>query len=432
MKFILDSLLSIIGKFAGALLGLFTGIILARTLGPEKLGQYQIFLSTQTIIITLFSLGIGNASIYFIGSKIVSKEEIVSSFIKIFIPLSILVSFFYGTAVLLFDNYFGYISKTVLLIFVIGTGSLVISSILRPLLYVKGEVKKLMYNNVLPSFVLFIGVFIGFYVLNILTVEIALFLWGIGNFLSCLFLIKYFKSEINFRIKINRSNLKKVMIYGVKLSASNLIFVFIGNISIFMMKIIMTDGFTAVGLYSRAIAISSLIYMIPNSIGPLLFTRWTGLDEESLKKQVSQSARVLVFITFILTVFVVLAREYIVNVLYGIEFQQISSVVFILAPMLIFQTISEVFNNLLASIGKAGATMYIMLFTLLIIIMFNFIFIPIYGINGAALSVLLGAIFNSIALFIFSRRRIEVHLKKILLIEKEDFTVGLNLIKKYF
>lgn len=429
MNFFLNSILSILGKFIGALIGLLSGIILARSLGPDGLGQYQLFLSSQTITITLFSLGIGNASIYFISSKQISQKEIVSTFVKIFIPLSIGVSLVYGFFILYFDEYFGSILQTTLLVFLIGTSSLVLSSILRPILYAEHKIKKVTFFNILPLLILLAGVSV-VYFLSTVKVETSLFFWGIGNFITCVFLLINFKKDIDFSIKIQNNNLKKVIFYGIKLSATNLIFVFIGNVSVFLLKCLLVDGFEAVGLYSRAIAICSLIFMIPSSIGPMLFSKWSGMEKQKLKIQVEQTTRILVLMTLLVSVFVVLFRNEIILLFYGNKFITVHTAIIILAPTLIFQTISEVMNNLLASIGKAGITLYVFLGTLVVIVVSNILLIPNWGIIGASISVFIGSVFNAIVLLVIVKKDIYISLKEALCFEKNDFAIFVDAIKK--
>jgi len=429
MTFFSNSILSVLGKFTGAFLGMLTGVILARALGPEALGQYQLFLSSQTIIITLFSLGIGNASIYFINSKLIAQKEIISSFVKIFIPSGIVVAILFGLSILLFDNYFGNILLTTLIVFLIGTTSLVISSILRPILYAEQKIKEVTFFNILPPLILLIGIGI-YFICSSVIVETALFYWGIGNTLACVLLLQYYRKDINLKFKLNSKNIKSVFAYGLKLSASNLIFVLIGNVSIFLIKYLMHNGFEAVGIYSRAVAICSLILMIPTSIGPLLFSKWSGLKKETLKLQAEQTTRILLFITLIFTIIIILLRKQFIYLLYGNAFLIAHQAIIILAPTLIFQTISEIMNNLLASIGKAGVTLYAFIGSLILIIISSLMLIPWLGINGAAISVLLGAIFNAVILFYFGNKFVLLSFIDTILINKNDLTILKGLLNK--
>jgi len=429
MTFFSNSILSVLGKFTGAFLGMLTGVILARALGPEALGQYQLFLSSQTIIITLFSLGIGNASIYFINSKLIAQKEIISSFVKIFIPSGIVVAILFGLSILLFDNYFGNILLTTLIVFLIGTTSLVISSILRPILYAEQKIKEVTFFNILPPLILLIGIGI-YFICSSVIVETALFYWGIGNTLACVLLLQYYRKDINLKFKLNSKNIKSVFAYGLKLSASNLIFVLIGNVSIFLIKYLMHNGFEAVGIYSRAVAICSLIFMIPTSIGPLLFSKWSGLKKETLKLQAEQTTRILLFITLIFTIIIILLRKQFIYLLYGNAYLIAHQAIIILAPTLIFQTISEIMNNLLASIGKAGVTLYAFIGSLILIIISSLMLIPWLGINGAAISVLLGAIFNAVILFYFGNKFVLLSFIDTILINKNDLTILKGLLNK--
>ena len=69
MSFVKKAYVSLSGSVLLVLLNFFVGIILARTLAPEGLGQYSLAISFVTIFGVIASLGLGDASIYYINNE---------------------------------------------------------------------------------------------------------------------------------------------------------------------------------------------------------------------------------------------------------------------------------------------------------------------------------------------------------------------------
>lgn len=429
--FLKNSFISIGSKLFGALLSLILGILLARILGPESLGQYQIFITAQTLLLTIFSFGLGNSSLYFIKRKLENFKEIISMLIKIVVPSAILLSFLFGAFILNYENYFGKVNIKYLIFFLIGTFSLFTAHLLKPLLYVENRIKKIMFLNLIPLIFVITGGLVWLNYKN-LNINSMLFLWGLGNTIVMFLLIKHFLSQIDLNIVIKKEKVKKIFNYGIKLSATNLLFVLNSSIIVLFIKYLLEDGFKYVGIYSRAVAISSVLMMIPNSIGPLLFSKWASLNEHKLNKQVEQTQRVLMFFSIIVFLLIFLFGNIIIEFLYGDEYLKAVNPLLILSFSLIFYTITEVLNNLFASCGLALITLKIFCISFIIILITSLILIPIYDIIGAAFSILLGSLFNAIALLYFARKKLDIKLRNSLIIKIQDIQFISSQIKPFF
>ncbi len=429
--FLQNSLISISGRFLGAILSLSLGILIARILGPENLGQYQIFVTTQTILLTLFSFGLGNASLYFIKGENEKTQELISNILKIIFPVGIILTFLFGISIFVFEYYFGRVSLIYLFFFLLGTLSLFVTHFLKPMLYLENKIKKIMILNLVPLIIVLIGTVVLFY-FKILNVDGILFFWGIGNTIVMLLLINHFLDKINFNVTFKLQKIKKIFFYGIKLSATNLLFVLNSSVIILLLKYFLEDGFTFVGIYSRAVAISSVLMMVPNSIGPLLFSKWAGTKKNQLNKQVEQTQRILIFLSIMLFLFILLGSDLIIQLLYGNKYLSASQPLVILSFSLVFYTITEVLNNLIASKGLAIITLKVFCISFLIILLNAYLLIPKYNINGAAVSILLGSLFNSISLLYFAVKNLGINFRNSLIINNQDFQFILNNLKSIF
>lgn len=429
MTFLRQSIVSLLGKVGGAFLGMISGILLARLMGPQGLGQYQLFLSTQTLVVTIFSLGVGNASIYFINKRSFDKATVITVILRNFIPISIGVSLLFGFMVLVFPSYFGSVSILALFVFVTGTGSLLFTLFLRPLLYTEQKILKLAILMLIPTSVLLLGLTISFFFVHI-EVEVPLSLWGVGNVVVLVILLRHYHGYYVRKIGRKTSILKKLFGYGIKLSASNLVTVINANLVIFLIKGLAKDGFEDVGVFSRATAITTMIMMIPNSIGPLLYSNWSGKGKAELRSEISQKLRILLFSTFVVCVFVFIFRSQIVSLLYGPLFLEAAIILPILILASLFYTVTEVWNNVFASIGSAGITLIVFIVSSFVIFLIGILAIHDFGIVGAAYAVLAGAAANAVVLSYLGKRRFALKLFDTFIIRKTDIHKIIYLINK--
>lgn len=420
MNFTQKSLLSIVGKFGGAFLGLLSSIILARYLGVKGIGQYQLFISTQTIAITIMAMGFGNASIYFINSKKNEKNKVVSNLFSIFSLIAIALVVISILSIYLFPSYFGYIENFAIFIFSLGVGSLLLFNILLPTLYVTLDILKIQIVSLFSISFLLVGVVL-LYQTRFFDIDLVLSITGFSNLFSLFLLLIFLKKDISFKLNIDVRLMKDMFFYGIKLSATNLVFLLSSNLVIFLLKSLSDNGFESIGLFSRAIAIANMFVLIPSSIGPLIYSKWSSIEKSDLGFEVMKTLRVLLFISFICVIGIYLFGGFILLLLYGEEFVPAKKALDILSVSLIFTSITIVFINLFSSIGKPTITLKVFIISLILSGIIGFLLIPKHDIVGAAISVLIGLIFNAIALFFYAKKEIDYLSLSSLVVQKNDF-----------
>lgn len=420
MSFLRKSLFVTVGRFAGIFLNMIAGIIFARTLGPEGIGQFELFRSAQVMAVTLLALGLGNASIYFLNKLKIDATEVISTTLRASIIISVILFFGLVVGVYLSPNYFGQISYMGLIFFSIGASSLLNSTTLRPVLVARLEVNRMIIVDIVPKVVL-----LAFGMLMIITdskrIDLVIMALGLGNTASFILLLYYFRSNITFRSKFDFTLFRKIFKYGIQLSASNLIVVLTSNVTIILLRLFQTDNFNNVGYYTRAVAIGSMVSIIPATIGPMLYSKWSNVSKEELRNQTSFTMRVSFSVSLIACAGIMFFSESIVYIMYGSEFLPAVNSVRILSSSLIFVSIYSVCNNLLASDGMAVITMRIFLGTFLIVTLFTWVLVEPFGIEGAAIAVLLGSFFTAGMGLYICIKEYNISLFDSLIIKKLDF-----------
>ena len=407
------------GSIICTCLDVATNMILARALLPEGMGRYQLPIIAATIAVTITSLGIGQANIYFLNRHNVDPKQVVMNSIWVGFMGSFLLIVFLPILFASFPKYFGIFPLWISVLFSLGVSFSYAINLVRPLLMAALKVRQAVHSQVINRFVVLAAVCLGS-LFNILSVNIALFIFAIGNFSSLLLLVFYLRRQISsaysFRFQVFREQLK----YGLKLYIANLLEVTNMSIAILLLRYLIPNNFSDIGYYGRAVSLCGLVLLIPRSVGPLLYAKWSGISTNERKAQVELTMRLYLYMCLALVSGLIIFSHWIVLVVYGEHFLPSVPALRILSVGIALRAMFDVCNKLLASDGLALITAIIFGISAIIIGALTWLLVPQYGINGAALSNMFsGFVLFSIQLAIL-RKKYGVHLENVLLPKKND------------
>lgn len=323
-------------------------------LGPNGTGHFQVFTSTQSIIATIFSLGLGQASIYYINNKGYSIQYIVSLLIKFYIPLACITTVGVALLVSLCSSYFGNLTSICLILYSIGTSALLFTTSLRAILLADLNVIKtqtVQYVSQIFILVIVMMLFIGKFSLSVNTL---LIIYSLGNIISAIWLVGYFKKSIDWKRKFDHILFKPLCKLGVIMSTSNIASIIYLSSPVYALTWFYSNGFTSAGLYSRALSIMTIATFTVQSVGPLLYSK---MSSSSLKEKIHQgkiSAHSFFIFNVAIMLIIILLAPFLVRLLYGAAFVQAADYLRLLAIALPFNGIISVGTNLLSSEGLAN------------------------------------------------------------------------------
>lgn len=401
MKFAQASLINLGASVTFSAMNMVISIIESRILGPEGIGQFNVLLSTQTIFVTVLSLGIGRASIYFINSEKINEYHLLSTAIKCITPLALVCSIMLFGVISFFSEYYGILNSFSLFIFILGTFSLLLISLFRPILLAKFEIVK---NQIVifSARTVFLAnlLMVIVYSTQMLDVGMLLAFSGFSNVISLLILLYYFKGRFSFKDQIDYRLLKRVISFGLRFSSSNIAAILLGNLPIIMLSIVgfseTDDGYSNVGYYTRAATLLVIGTMINTSIGPLLYSKWSGLSDEIVRVHAIKSISMFNLINISLTIFLFVFAPILIVSLYGKEFVPAILLLRIMSFMLLFNSVREVGYNILTSRNKSMYITQNLLISIIIFVVISFPLTKLFGIAGCAISVLISTIISTL------------------------------------
>ena len=256
--------------------------------------------------------------------------------------------------------------------------------------------------------------------------EAIIFSFFIGILL--LFLFSYFYcrrniSQIFSGEKINskykKSVSKEFISYSwpiLFLSIISSIFYWIDSLTIGYFKSV-----TEVGFYNAVIPIALLFNIAPEIFLQLFFpmvTREYALKKIELIRETSkQIGKWVIMINLPALILIFFFSEFIINILFGIEYAVAANSLRILSASAIFSSLFIISNNLMSMAGKSKIIFYDIMIVSIINIILNIVLIPMpvvfginnsLGINGAAIATTISVIIFNLLFLIQAKHYINI------------------------
>ena len=375
------------------------GIIIARALGPEGKGLIFSIFFWPMLLSWIGGLGIGYANTYHIAKDPHKLPSILGNSLLLAFTLGFTLTLvFFPLAPFLFEDksaipfarlYFLFFPLFILADYIgwIFTG-----------------LKNYTFFNLSrasPRFLYLAGIII-LLVTGHLNVPSVVIMRLIFSVITSLYFIFYLLKLSGFRIKVDFSLLKDSLKMSIKAHigiVSN-----IGNKRADQAFLVAFYGSEAVGLYSVAVNISSSLWHLVNAVGFTIIPSVASLEKEEIKRKVKNFTVKLLILLFPLGVVLFFISPYLIRFLYGTSFLPCLPALKILIFASMVQGIGVIIQEALKGMKRpllASAGGFIGTFTNLI---FLALFLPRYGITGAALASLVSYTVFSLAELYFFRK----------------------------
>lgn len=157
-------------------------------------------------------------------------------------------------------------------------------------------------------------------------------------------------------------------------------------------------GNNALGIFSAAVRLSEIWYMVPGVICSTAFPsiiKAHAADLLDYRKKIQRLYDLLVWLSIAIAFMVSLLAPVIVQIIYGPQFSESSSILVIHIWTSVFVFVGFASNQQLVLEHLVNISFYRTLFGVASNILFNLILIPVWGAKGAAISTLIAQAFSS-------------------------------------
>ena len=413
MKDILKgSLIIFIFKVLGASSLFLTYIMIPRYYGVDTFGIFNLIFAIVMVGTVISRLGLDIYIIRIIPTLVNDKKQ-VSLFIKSVLKILFISSFLVTIIILLMSNILdSYLFKSIdatlylnILAFMILPYTLfnVLVEVFRGLddIRIYSFFRNLSQNG---SIALLLAISI-FFSLNIDPVYILFTTIMIITTAVIIILYSFLKKHnINVLIKGKYNNKILKNSYPMFLTAS-IIFV-MAYVDNFMISYYIDEY--QVGIYSACISLSMMISFIPMAIGgyisPKISLAYANKDKNKVKNIFKDSFKLIVITTIPIFLIIIYFANFFLG-LFGSEFTVATTTLFIVSIGFLSESLCGPVGFILNMTDNQHIFMKILFISLLINIICNAILIPSYGINGAAIALMLSMLFWTIASFIILKTK---------------------------
>lgn len=425
-KFLKD--LSAVGasKFVMLVVGLSTSVVIARVLGPEMNGVIASILVYPNLFMTIGSLGVMQSTTFLVGKGLYTDDQIKKAVMQIWM-LSTVFSLITCFLLLKYLTPSAY-KMTYVILAIIPIPFSLFNTYNSGYFLGKNNIQFFNKINWVPSVITLVFTVLFVYLIP-LDIEGYLIALLVGPLVISAILIvknKFYKAfSFNFELELIKKMLGLGVIYAIALLVMNLNY---------RLDIIILDHLSnsaEIGIYSKGSNIIQYLWQIPMIMSTIIFARSAGSkDGLAFSKKVAQLLRLSLIAIVVAALFLLLFSDYIVIGLFGEAFRGSVSVMNYLVPGVILLTVFKVMNMDLAGKGKPWISLLVMVPALILNVILNFILIPKYHADGAAIASTISYACAGIAfLFLYSKTS-HVSVKEIITYKASDFDPIFELIKK--
>lgn len=388
-----NSLFLVMGRLLNVGVGFFFWLIAARLYQTAEVGVATALISSVTLIVFISSFGFNFSLIRFI--KISGKENVLNTSISITTAASLVIGTAYLVLLkLLFENS-ALIQNAAYGVFFL------ITVIMHSIFFITGESFKalrdtkdfFMQNTVLSAraLLLFPLVFLGsFGIFGAI---------GITYFLTSIYSIFVLNRRVKLNYRIDREFLNKSFRFSSGNYISNLLY---ESPSLLMPPIILSlIGKQEAALYYIAMAVSSLIWIAPMSLGTSLFIE--GSYGENLKRNVLRSGKAMLIVLVPSIIFIYFFGGFVLEI-FGHDYVEALPLLHILVLSSFFVALHDMFMPILNIKMRVSNLIKLNLIRFSLLLGLTYLLIGDYGLMGFGYAWMLTYIVLTVIMLWLSRK----------------------------
>lgn len=409
-KTITHSVVTIAGTGINGILGVLFFIYLARALGPENFGIFSVSIVVLTLVSDIADLGINTGIINFVSRHITHNYLEAMKFLKLGLLLKLISSLIvlvigFILAPLISEYIFlkPDLSYYLILSF-IGVGGAMLFSFSTNSLQALQKYYSWSILNIVNNSLRLLVIFV-LSITLLLNTESALisyiFFPYFGFFVGLFLLPKKFLT-----VKNEKSVLREFFHYNKWIAVSILVTAISSRIDTFFIARLLNIKET--GFYSVGVQLSSILPQFTFAIAAVVAPKIAShTDKSGLIKYLKK----LQFFVLAIALFAFVLSPvnfYLLPLIYGAEYtKSVSPFLLLLYSQLIFFISLPAHQTIFYHFSKPKVLVITSIFILIIMSFLNFLLIPLLGMMGAALTVLIGSIINLIIPGIYVYKKLQ-------------------------
>jgi len=390
---------SVISSGGILFLGVATGVLLARELGPDRRGALAAALLVPSLVAPLGVLGLVEAISFFVARRSAPSGELLGSALALTLASSVIVTSIGAGLVALVV---GSQTPETLTSAYIFLGSLPVTMVTLVLAgFINGRQRFAWTQTLRVSVVLVAasGLFVAA-VAGRFDVRTAVLVYLAANLFSAALAIVMVKSLLHERLVVNRATARTLLAFGLRSFASTIAWRL--NERIDQPFIAMLLAPAQLGLYVTAVTLSSLALLIGSSIIFVALPVMSGLEDPDERRRLASAlVGVTLIASVLLTIPLFVGAEHLLRLFFGPDFAVVAPVARILLVASVVISTNRAIESVLIGIGRPADAAKAELLTLPLTAVGLLALLPLIGLPGAGWTSLAAYV---VAFILMSRR----------------------------
>lgn len=377
--------LGILGtRVVWSVIGVVTGVILARWLGPHDRGLLALALLLPSTVLTLVKLGISQATVFFINRKEATVDRVASNSVLLALVLGLASALIVW---LLRDNLLhsvlGDLPAWALVLALIRVPLLLLDNYLYSILQATGQFG--VYNRrLLQSEALRLLLVVLLVVVFDLGLPAAVVIYTIIAAVNIAWLMLTMRRDIRFSLSLDLPLLRRMLSFGVRSYVQVVTAHLLLRIDVYMVQAFLGPAETA--FYALALHFTELVLEVPQAIGLVLYPKLAALPEDEVHRLTAQTCRRTLMVTIPAALALAVLGPPVIALWYGEPFAPAGAPLPWAAVGVVMMSIFVIVTRNFTSRQKQRVNTVAGLLALVINVGLNFVLIPAYGIVGASLA----------------------------------------------
>lgn len=406
-----QSQITIAGTLINGALGALFYIVLARFLGPSNFGLLTVALTTLVLIADMADIGTNTGLIRFVSSSLVQNKDKAYRFLKLSLEIKLItwaISFLavYFLAPFLATTLFHKADLIVTLRLVaFGIGGALLFTFATSALqayqkYFLWSVINILTNSLRLILILILAYFSLLNTTSSVFVYIVLPFFG---FFATLFILptrKFLLSKEEFSLS------GELFKYNIPVAIFTMIAAFSARLDTYLNAALLSAR--EVGIYGAANQLVAIMPQLVSALGLVSSPKFASFQNIHQMLVYFKKFQIFVLGLCILGILTIPVAIYLIPILFGLPYKEaVIPFIFLFLGQLVFLFSIPVHHSIIFYFGRPDVFIWVSLGHLMIIGGLGYLLISNFGITGAAVTVLIGMVFNFLTPLIWVINRIQ-------------------------
>jgi len=411
-----------------SLLGIVTGVVLARALGPYDRGILALVLLVPSTVVTLVKLGMTQANVYFINRERVPAVQVASNAAALAIVLgAAAVTVVWTVRAGLLDTVLRSVPAWALALALARVPLMLLDDYLYGVLQATGQFRVYNTRLLVSEALRFVLVAVALLVLD-MGLFAAVAIHTLTTVFNVTWLVVTMRRVLPFTLRVDRPLMRRQLTFGVKSYVQTLTSHMLLRADVYMVSYFLGPAETA--FYSLALRFTELVLEIPQAVGVVLYPRLASLPEAQIHRLTAQACRRTLLLTGTFILPLVLLGPTVIVLWYGEAYAPAGQPLLWAGVGALALSIFVILTRDFTSQNRQRVNIAAGVPALVLNIVLNLVLIPKFGIVGAAMATAISYSVACVVLLAFLLPRAHLSLREVLVADRHDLRFFVDLAQR--